>query len=358
MIRRREKADGKTAYLVTVGNSPQTTFDRYDDAEEFEGDLKRKRRRDRAGMDVTVKPSITFDALVQLWTDNFQPSTWRLDMIAYAVARWGKVKVRDMQPEQVGSWIGTLQGRKSMTGTLSQKTRAHILETMRQVLNAGVKWGYLVKSPAAPGNFKAPSSRKSRVRPIMPFESWEEVLRVADAAAADWKTSGPLIRFVCATGLRPIEWQSLQWSQIDMRGQTMTVGSKTAAGHRTVPLSDRAIEALTELPTRLGPVFVGKLGKGPVGYKNWRAVDWPLALTSAGFEHRTPYEMRHTFATLALAHGASIDDVATVMGHEHIGVAYDYYRKWIKTAADRLRGILNTIDTKGQHGHIERPIHL
>ncbi len=47
--------------------------------------------------------------------------------------------------------------------------------------------------------------------------------------------------------------------------------------------------------------------------------------------------------TLALANGAAIDDVATVMGHEDITMAYTHYRKWIKTAADRLRASLDTI---------------
>lgn len=344
MIRRRKKAGGKMAYLVSVGDSPTRSFDRYDDAEEYERDLKRSRKRTRNNMERAEKPNVTFAALVALWEDNFSPSAWRLDMVAYVTARWGKVKVRDIEAEAFGAWLLTLKGRKGEP--LAQKTKAHVLESARQVFNAGVKWDYLLSSPAAPGNFKAPSSRKSRVRPIMPFESWDEVMKVADAAAADWTTSGPLIRFVCATGLRPVEWRELQWKDVDLRGRTLITGSKTAAGQRSVPLSARAIEALEELPTRLGPVFVGKLGKGRIGYKNWRAVDWPLALSSAGFAHRTPYEMRHTFATLALAHGASIDDVATVMGHEHISVAYDYYRKWIKTAADRLLGILDTIDTE------------
>jgi integrase len=53
--------------------------------------------------------------------------------------------------------------------------------------------------------------------------------------------------------------------------------------------------------------------------------------------------MRHTFATLALAHGANIDDVATVLGHDDIAVTYRYYRKWIRTMADRLRSTLDQI---------------
>lgn len=352
MIQRRPLANGRIAYVVRVGyGGEQRTFHRYDDAEEYEAQQKRNRRRAQAGIE-NVKPDLTFADLVKLWEANFNPSAWRQTMVAYATKRWGKVKVREIQPEAVGAWINSLEGR---TGPLSEKTRSHVLETMRQVLNAGVEWGYLTKSPARRGAFKAPSKR-ARVSPIQPFETWAEVLRVADACASRQSVAGPFVRFACATGLRcPGEIVDLQWSQVDLKSKSLTVGSKTSAGHRTVPLSIHALAALDDLPRSLsGRVFVGKRG-GRFDYLNWRDTDWRDALTDCGLPHRTPYEMRHTFATLALAEGASIDDVATVMGHDDISVAYSYYRKWIRAMADRLRLTLDQIgescpDTESSRG--------
>ena len=299
----------------------------------------RSAKRGRAGLD-QVKPDITYDKLVELWKGAFSPSPWRLDMMEYSRERWGEATVRLIPPEQLGVWLANLDGRKGKP--LAQKTKAHVLETMRQILNAGVEWGYLTKSPARRGAFKVPSQH-SRVRPIRPFESWGEVERVADACAAQHVIAGPLVRFVCATGLRPNEWLDLRWSDIDRHDKSIRVGSKTDAGHRTVPLSKQALAALDELPRSLsGYVFTSRRGNR-FNYKRWRRVEWPLALTTAGLPHRTPYEMRHTFATLALAHNAAVDAVATVMGHEDISVVYRYYRKWIKTAADRLRLTLDQI---------------
>lgn len=341
MIKKVVRSDKSVAYKVRVGKgAPQRTFDSKREAVAWEAEQKLERQREQAGMS-SVKPSITFGELVELWKANFDPGPWRITMIAYPLGRWKNVKVRDIQPEQLGQWLTNLTGRHDQQ--LAEKTRAHILETMRQVLNAGVEWGYIQKSPARRGAFKPPSKR-ARENPIRPLESWGEVLAVADACASRNPVAGPLVRFACATGVRvPGEIITLQWSQIDLAGRVMTVGSKTNAGHRTVPLSGNALAALAELPRALrGPVFIGKTG-GLFDYPNWRDTDWREALTECGLEHRPPYEMRHTFATLALAQGASIDDVATVMGHEDITVAFDYYRKWIRTMADRLRGILDTI---------------
>ena len=352
MIKKVIRADKSVAYRVRVGiDGPLKTFDRKEAAVEYEAEQKLARQRSRAGLGAD-KPNVTFQQLVDLWEANFDPSQWRMTMIRYATDRWGKVKVRDIQPEQLGEWITNLTGRNGQP--LAEKTRAHVLETMRQVLNAGVEWGYLSKSPARRGAFKPPS-KKAREHPIRPLESWDEVLAVAAACASRNPVAGPLVRFACATGIRvPGELITLRWDQIDLPGRVMTVGSKTAAGHRTVPLSGNALAALAELPRSLrGPVFIGKTG-GLFDYLNWRKTDWREALQECSLEHRTPYEMRHTFATLALAHGASIDDVATVMGHEDIAVAFNYYRKWIRTMADRLRATLDTIKEEPREIQVQR----
>lgn len=345
MIRTRTAADGSIRYLVTLGHSPQRTFRRKKDAEEYEAELIRSRQRHRAGLEAP-KPVINYAQLVELWRANFSPSPWREAMVQYSLDKWGKAPLHTIQPERLGAWIASVQSKSGRT--LSEKTRSHILETMRQVLNAGVEWGYLAKSPARPGAFKTPR-KNSRVQEIQPFESWDDVVRVADACAQLNPIAGPFVRFACATGLRcPGEIVRLRWEDLDLKEKSVRVGSKTAAGHRTVPLSKQALTALDELPRSIfGFVFPGKQRGKPFDYQNWRDTDWRLALETCGLPRRTPYEMRHTFATLALSAPipASIDDVATVMGHDDIAVTFRYYRKWIRASADRLRLTLDQIGT-------------
>jgi integrase len=72
----------------------------------------------------------------------------------------------------------------------------------------------------------------------------------------------PLPTFVAATGLRPEEWQALQWRDVDRRASILTVRrtvsrgevvelGKTTRSRRQVPLSRRALAALDEIPPRL-----------------------------------------------------------------------------------------------------------
>lgn len=316
------------------------TFDRKKDADEWELETKRNRQRELAGLP-PVKPAITYEELCKLWEQNFDPSPWHLDMLAHSRKRFGQMMVRSIQPEAIGRWIGELDK--------AEKTKSHILGRMRQVLIAGVEWGYLTRSPARSGAFKVPSQH-ARSRAIMPFESWDDVVKVAHACD-ELDGSGPLVRFIAATGLTsPGEWRDARWLDIDKTGRSMVVhGTKTANRQRTIPLGAKALEALSLLPAPLRQdqhVFQGKRGER-FDYFNWRRGTWRLALASAGQEYRTPNELRHTFAVLALTSGVPIDAVASILGHANVDITFRYYRKWTKSMAHKARDIL---DSWGQEG--------
>jgi integrase len=53
---------------------------------------------------------------------------------------------------------------------------------------------------------------------------------------------------------------------------------------------------------------------GHIGLDTWRTREWYPALDAAGIRRRGPYQLRHTFATEALAAGVSIFELARVMG--------------------------------------------
>lgn len=347
MLRSYKTKGGKTRWIARRGGrGVQQTFDRKVDAQDWLDDHRRNRQRANAGLEVDAGP-ILFRELVKLWEANFTPGKWRLDMVKYAVDRWGDVYVREMKPQGIGPWLHGLTGKNGKP--LAPKTMSHILETMRQVLNAGVEWGYLTKSPARVRSFKAPSSK--RVREKRPFESWDEVLRVADNCSP---TGSAFVLFCCSTGLRvPSEVVDLNWSQINLTTRELRVeGTKTENAPRTVPLSSNALAALNSLPRRLsGRVFGGKTGER-FDYRSWRRHEWKEALALAGLDERTPYEMRHTFATLALTAGAKLEEVSPILGHGSIDITHRYYIKWTKPQADRFRGILNTIGKEQEVGEL------
>jgi integrase len=53
------------------------------------------------------------------------------------------------------------------------------------------------------------------------------------------------------------------------------------------------------------------------GYLNlheWRRDEWTPAVSASGLAHRSPYALRHTYASFAIAAGVSLFELARFMG--------------------------------------------
>lgn len=331
------------AYFEERGRERRRRFRTRKDAEAAAREARDRERRRRAGIPEQREP-ITYAELVELFLDQYTATgrgadRWMRDMLAYSLKTFGSVSVRELLPENIGRWIKNLP--------VGAKTKQHALGAMRQVLRAGVTWGYLAVNPARPAAVKSPPSQPPD---IVPFESWGEVFAVAEEAGR----YGPLVVFACATGLRPEEWSALRWRDLDTGARRCSVRRTYASGElrsegkreaslRTVLLADLALGALDELPQPLRPdqlVFPATEG-GYVSLSNWRRRVWYPAVERAGLERRPLYQMRHTFATLALAAGMPIDFVSRQMGHTDIRTTLRFYARYIPALEERHLAVLN-----------------
>jgi integrase len=209
---------------------------------------------------------------------------------------------------------------------LPERSRYGIVQALRQTLEAGVRWGVMARNPA-----KLVGSNPQPRRPeIEPFTRAE-----IDRLALELGPWGLIACFASETGLRPSEWIALEWRDVShgdgvtlvqrtfSRGRLKAYG-KTERSRRRVPLSTRALEALDSIPRRINSRLVfpapgggNRVRAGHGGYldlHNWRAREWLPALDAAGLPRRRIYDMRHSFATWALAAGLSIFELARYMG--------------------------------------------
>ena len=154
------------------------------------------------------------------------------------------------------------------------------------------------------------------------------------------------------TGIRMGEGLGLRWTDVDLaerqiaitgsvrhqpaklRGSGLRlqrVDPKTAAGRRFVPLTERAVEGLSELPKSALYVF-HRRGK-PLNPSTVQR-HFALLCEEAKLGHVRLHDLRHSFITRALAHGASLDDVRRLAGHSSIRVTADQYAHRVES---RLR---------------------
>lgn len=152
---------------------------------------------------------------------------------------------------------------------------------------------------------RRPAAKKTNIDPFTPAELLAVI--AAGTAAEQWRTFAAC----AATGMRVGEAMALSATAYNPTTGAVTISRtrtrrhgygppKSARGNRTVPVPLAAREAF-------------RLGIPPTTYTT--AHDrWRRLLLHLGLRHRNPHQLRHTWASIAIANGAPIADVAKALG--------------------------------------------
>ena len=129
-----------------------------------------------------------------------------------------------------------------------------------------------------------------------------------------------VVRLLLLTGCRKSELLSLKWS--DYREDKLYLrDSKT--GPRTVWLSSPARRILDELPRSDSWVFPSPRGKHHLSANSLDRF-WCDARRDAGITDVRCHDLRHTYASLALAHGETVNTIGRLLGHNNPATTLKY----------------------------------
>jgi integrase len=262
------------------------------------------------------------------------------ERLARPLEVYGDVKLSELETMalELAGWRATLPPRFA----------PKVMGAFRQVLAAGVRWRLIASNPAvdAGPNPEAPPA------PVRVFTA-AELTAIADELPPAYR---PLPAFGAATGLRPEEWSALERRHVDRTRRLLRVEQKNVAGTivpgtkrpgdtgREVPLTRAALAALDLIPPRLDTTLLFPAAKGqPLDLDNFRKRVWVPAIEAAGVTTpATPYDMRDTFASTALAAGVTVFELAKIMGtsgrmiEKHYGALVDGAHAAITDRLDAL----------------------
>jgi len=151
------------------------------------------------------------------------------------------------------------------------------------------------------------------------FLTQAEIVRLGQALtqAEDKQATSPhviaAIRLLLFTGARLSEILTLRWEHVDLeRAMLFLPDSKT--GRKAITLNTPACDVLRSMPRLEGNPWViagHKHGEHLVNMqKPWRAIR-----KSAALEDVRIHDLRHTFASIAAASGASLPIIGKLLGH-------------------------------------------
>ena len=170
-------------------------------------------------------------------------------------------------------------------------------------------------------------SRKKEPRGRTRFLSEEERTALLDACAkSEWRALRALVLLAITTGARRGELIGLKWSDVDLKKGRALVQETKNDEPRTLPLAGKALEAVRELKlhdsARSEWIFAQPSGLlGP--FEHFDA-HWHAALEAAGISDFHFHDLRHTTASMLAAQGASLLEIADVLGHKTLAMVKRY----------------------------------
>jgi integrase len=279
------------------------------------------------------------------WLDsklNLTPKTKeRYESIirAHIEPRWGNVQLAKITHAAVQKWIAGMADS-------SPATVRKVHRVLSMALAYAVKDGRLAKNPAE--QISLPRVRQAERR----YLDHQQVADLAEACG----DHGLVVLFLAYTGLRWGEMAALKVSSIDfLRRRVLVARSVTPTGsglvwgepkgheRREVPIPPFLVDDLARHVEGRGPddlVFAGRQGQvlRAQAFQRAALTEAALAIGVPGFH---PHELRHTAASLAIASGADIKVVQTLMGHKSATMTLDQYGHLFP---DRLDVVADAMD--------------
>lgn len=251
------------------------------------------------------------------------------------IPAFGDTPIGDITHQQVAAWFYEY-GRKAPGGANMARWLLHA------IFKAAVDWGHISDAAAIPTRGVKKHKRPKAGRPL----TAKELKRFGDELAAYDRYAQPgvqAIKLILLTGCRASEILTLQWS--DWQGDRLSVSGKT--GKRVVFLGKEAtghLERIRDLRLRReqggtsGYIFPSSADPSKP-MKTVRAV-WKSILADADIPTTLRLQdLRHTFASISVSNGESLQVTGLMLGHKRIGSTERYAHlddKHIRAANQRI----------------------
>lgn len=133
----------------------------------------------------------------------------------------------------------------------------------------------------------------------------------------------PIVLLALTTGARRMEILGLRWHDVDLVARRAILQDTKNGERRSLPIIEPALGELRKLYERRGNsefVFPSHNGKQPVDIKR----GWDSALAAADIEDFRFHDLRHTCASYLAMNGATMGEIAAVLGHKTLQMTKRY----------------------------------
>jgi len=329
-IEKRTNESGETSYRVKVrlkGYPMQTaTFQRLTDAKKWAQHTESAIRDGRHFKTAAAKKH-TLQEAIDRYISDVLPTKSKLQADQTAQLNWFKNEVgsyvlADINPALLTACRDKLLTEIGCRGKVrSPATVNRHLAALSTMFTACVnEWQWLEDSPMR--KVKKPKESRGRVR-FLDDADRNKLLKACKDSSNAWLY--PCVIMALSTGMRQAELMSLKWQDVNLNDGFLILHDTKNGERRRVPLAGHCLELLQEhskvrrLDTDLlfpGNIHVNK----PINLRK----PFETALKKAGITDFHWHDLRHCTASYLAMNGASLAEIAEVLGHKTLQMVKRY----------------------------------
>ena len=339
-IRKRINKDGTASYRVDIrlkGHpAERATFKRLTDAKAWIQNTESAIREGRYFKTRESQKHTVSDMLdryqrevVPLTVKSAKEQTLLAGYFEFFNDEIGAYTLADTTPAMISQCRDKLLTEKSARTKqpLAPATVLRYMSGLSRVFTTAINdWGWLDDSPMR--KVKKPALPRGRVRFLSEDTAdgidgeRTRLLKACEESSNPYLY--PVVVLALSTGMRQGEIMGLTWEDVDLHQGRATLHETKNGERRVVPLSGKALELLKahakvrRLDTNL--LFPGKNPQKPIDLR----APWEAALKKAGIEDFRFHDLRHSAASYLAMNGASMAEIAEVLGHKTLQMVKRY----------------------------------
>ena len=328
-IQKRTSSKGKVKYRVQVrlkGHPTQTaTFERKTDAQKWAQQTESAIQEGRHFKTTEAKKHTLGELIDRYLSDELPKKSEIMKKQTVQFLWWkeqiGEHSLSSLTPALIAEYRDRLFKEPTPTGKQrSPSTVNRYLAALSHALNVAVKeWGWLDDSPMRKINrLKEP---KGRVRFL---DDQERIALLTACKELKHPYLHTVVLLALSTGARKMEILKLSWKDVDLNKGVAILHDTKNGESRALPLAGPALKELKKLSKirRLDTnlLFPGNNPNAPFEIRK----PWVDALQKAGIQDFRFHDLRHSAASYLAMSGASLAEIAEVLGHKTLQMVKRY----------------------------------
>lgn len=281
--------------------------------------------------------SITVAALIDAYMREYAGrDTTRAQRLRFWSGRLGSVRLVDLSDDDVFAALEELRdqrGRyyagKDADGRPIMKAKrkplsAATLNRYQAALSATLTWAQ--RRRIAPKGWHNPCRhvelRPERNEVVRYLSDAERTALLAACRGSTWPKLHLLVLLALTTGARRGELEALRWRDIDLERAQAFVHCSKNGDRKVLPLVPAVVDELRRLAGAPASLVFASSRRPDVAYNFVSA--WQQALKEAGVKAFRFHDLRHSCASALAQSGATLLEIADVLGHRQLSVTKRY----------------------------------